>query len=224
MPKVLSLKQLMNKNYTTMTNVPDKFRDSFGEVVGNFKMIIWGPSGNGKTNLIMQLIKVLISFGKVLYVSLEEGHERTMQTKASEYFTSDEDNGKIRFADHTMGYEELVKVLSRKQSPKFIVIDSLQYWNISYDQYKELKSKFPRKGFIFISHASGKEVDGKTGTKIRYDAGIKVRVEGFVAFVASRYGGNQPYVIWEDGARRYWGKKYKSTVEGIKRKPKNTEA
>lgn len=195
-----------------MEEVPDSFRQSFGQVVGNFKMIVWGPSGNGKSNLIMQLIQVLIEYGKVLYVSLEEGHERTMQTKAADYFKENEHNGRIRFADHTMGYEELVAMLKKKQSPKFIVIDSLQYWNISYDQYKELKSTFSRKGFIFISHAAGKEVDGKTGSKIRYDAGIKVRVEGFVAFVASRYGGNTPYVIWEEGARKYWGKKYKSIV------------
>ena len=104
--------------------------------------------------------------------------------------------------------------LNRKKSPRFVVIDSVQYWDVDYEKYKALKAAFPRKTFIFISHSKGKLPDGKTADKIRYDAGVKVRVEGFAAFVTSRYGGNRPYVIWEDGAKRYWGKDYKKLLSG----------
>lgn len=220
MPKVLSYKQLMKKNYKIMEDVPDKFRDSFGEVVGNFKMLVWGDSGNGKSNLIFQLIQVLIKHGKVMYLSLEEGHEVTTQRKVAEYF-NEEDNSNLRFADHTMVYDELCKVLKKRNSPKFLVIDSVQYWNISYEDYKALKRQFPTKGFIFISHANGKAVDGKVAAKIKYDAGIKVWVEGYVGFIkTSRYGGKKkPYVIWEEGAKHHYGKKYRSIVEGVKSKP-----
>lgn len=221
MPKILTYKQLMRKHYKILDDTPDSFRQSFGDIVGNFKMLVWGDSGNGKSNFIMQFIKVLIVYGKVLYLSLEEGHERTMQVKALQYFTEDEGQN-IRYADHTMGYVELMVALKRKQSPKFIVIDSLQYWNISYEQYKELKKTFPKKSFIFISHANGKAVDGQVASKIKYDAGLKVWVEGYVAFIkTSRYGGQKkPFIIWEDGAKQYWGKKYRSVVQGIKTKPK----
>ena len=35
-----------------------------------------------------------------------------------------------------------------------------------------------------------------------------------MAFVRSRYGGNKPFVIWEEGARKYWGEKYEKEVLG----------
>jgi hypothetical protein len=32
--------------------------------------------------------------------------------------------------------------------------------------------------------------------------------------VVSRFGGNNPFVIWEEGAKRYWGKKFRKLIEG----------
>jgi hypothetical protein len=148
----------------------------------------------------------------VLYVGLEEGTESTMQLTALRHLNEQSHNGKIVFADHEMTYDELMKRLAKKKSARFIVIDSIQYFNISYEQYKAMKERFKRKSFIFISHAKGKNPDGRTADKIRYDAGIKIRVEGYVGFVISRYGGNNPYVIWEEGAKKYWGKEYRKII------------
>ena len=104
--------------------------------------------------------------------------------------------------------------LEKKRKAIVVVIDSLQYFGITYIDYKKLKEEFPRHTFIFISHAKGKLPDNKTADKIRYDAGIKVRVEGHIAFVASRYGGNKNYVIWEEKAKEYWGiKTYKKHIK-----------
>lgn len=215
MAKILGLKQLLNKKYNYLENLPQEVLDSFGTLVDAFIMIVWGMSGNGKSSFLMQFLKILTSYGKVLYVSLEEGFEASMFANVMRHLSEEAHTGKVEFADHEMTYEKLVEKLSKKKSPKYIIIDSVQYWNIDYTQYKALKERFTRKTFIFISHASGKMPDGKTADKIRYDAGIKVRVEGFVAFVVSRYGGTKPFVIYEAGARKYWGKKYNSIVKGI---------
>lgn len=215
MAKVLGLKQLLQKRYTYLNDLPEKISYSFGQLVDNFQMIVWGMSANGKSNFMMQFIRALMPYGKVLYVALEEGFEATTQFNVLRNLSLEEHTGKIEFADHEMNYEELVKKLAKKKSPKFIIIDSVQYFNITYLEYKALKERFKRKTFIFISHAAGKIPDGKTADKIRYDAGIKVRIEGFVAFVASRYGGNNPYVIWEEGAKRYWGKSFKKVIKGL---------
>lgn len=215
MAKILGLKQLLQKKHAFLENLPENIIYSFGRLTVNFIMIVWGQSGNGKSNFLMQFLKVLLQHGKVLYVALEEGFEATTQMNAMRQLSEDEHTGKIEFADHEMTYDELVKKLSKKKSPRFIVIDSIQYWNITYEMYKALKEKFKKKTFIFISHAAGKIPDGKTADKIRYDAGVKVHIEGFVAKVTSRYGGNNPYVIWEDGAKRYWGKNYKKVIKGI---------
>ena len=61
--------------------------------------------------------------------------------------------------------------------------------------------------FIFTSHASGKYPEGRTANAIRYHANVKIRIEGFRAFVQSRYGGDKErfYEIYQEGAQRYWG-------------------
>ena len=220
MPKILSLNQLMKKRYKMLENLSEQFRTSFGDVVGVFSMIVWGESGNGKSNFVFKVLREFMPTGRALYVSLEEGTEKTIQNKATEYYDATH-VGKILFADHTMTYTALTEHLKKKRSPKFIVIDSVQYWGINYIQYKQLKKDFPTKAFIFISHANGKLPDGKVANSIRYDVGIKVRVEGYVAFPTSRYGGNQPFVIWEEGAKRYWGKDYKK-ITTPKTNKKNT--
>ncbi len=206
MAKILGLKQLNQKRHDYLENLPEYIKECFGDLVGNFIMIIWGMSGNGKSNFIMQIVKVLMMYGKVLYIGLEEGFEASMQMNVARHLNEDEHSGLIEFTDHSMTYEALITKLKRKRSPRFIVIDSLQYWNITYEMYKALKEMFPKKSFIFISHASGKLPDGKVADKIRYDAGIKVLVKDYVAHIISRYGGSKNFCIYEQEAvKRYGG-------------------
>lgn len=209
MAKILGLKQLLQKRYVYLEGLDEEFKQCFGNLVDSFIMIVWGMSGQGKSNFLMQFMKEMMKFGKVLYVGLEEGHNATMQAMANRHLTEELHSGLIKFADHTMTYEELFKELKKKKSPKFIVIDSLQYWNISYEDYKKLKETFKKKTFIFNSHAAGKIPDGRTADKIRYDADLKVRIDHYIAFVISRYGGNKNYVVWPEGAKKHWGKQFK---------------
>jgi hypothetical protein len=165
-------------------------------------------------------MKVFSNYGKVLYLSLEEGHEITLRNTIERHFNEEEVKaGNVIISDHQMTYSVLIDRLKRQRSPKFVIIDSLQYWNINYDNYKELRRLFPNKSFLFISHAQGKEPLGATARSIRYDVGLKIRVEGYVGFVVSRYGGNNPFIIWEDGAKRYWAKGYHKLVNGTNKKP-----
>lgn len=215
------MKQVLAKKFTMLEGLPEDIIRSFGQLSIPLIGIIWGLSGQGKTNLLMKILKVFLSFGRVLYISLEEGHEVTMKNTLERHFNDDMELAKnLTIADQEMTFEKLCVRLDRPRSPKFIIIDSLQYWNISYEDYKELKRRYPRKSFLFISHAEGKEPLGKTARSIRYDAGLKIKVEGYVAFIVSRYGGGLPYVVWEDGAKRYWGKKYKSITQQPKQPPK----
>lgn len=200
-----SIAQLYAMSYKMLENVPEWFLQTFGEVESNSNMLVWGNSANGKTNFLMQVLQVLEKQGKVCYLPLEEGHTKTMQDKLQRYFKKGD---KIQLADPAITFHELVSILKRKKSAKFIVIDSLQYFRFTFEQYNELKQLFPSKSFILISHANGKEPAGKLADLIRYDVPIKVHVEGFIAFPKSRYGGNKPYVIWEEGAKDYWGAQY----------------
>ncbi|MFN4248935.1 MAG: hypothetical protein ACK4EY_14505 [Flavipsychrobacter sp.] len=215
MPKLLSLKALLKKKYKYLENLPEKFRNSFGDLTMGFVMVIWGESSNGKSTLTTKILEVLIKYGKVMYISLEEGHRRSMQRLAEDTFAEEAHQGQIFFGNHEMTFAETMLTLKKRKSAKIVVIDSVQYWDITIPDYKELKETFPQKIFIFISHAEGKQPDGKLAKKIKYDADIKVRVEGFIAFVRSRFQGNHPYVIYEEGARDYWGKDYAKKSTGI---------
>lgn len=75
---------------------------------------------------------------------------------------------------------------------------------LNKQEYIALKEEFKNKLFIFNSHADGKEPKGSVAQFVRYDADIKVRVEGYKAFPASRFGGGEPFTIWDKGAAEYW--------------------
>lgn len=203
--KVISAKKLVKKDFKTI-GLSDEWKQYLGEVATSFEMIIWGPSYSGKSSFINEFVAELARVTKsVLLVNLEEGFSKTSKDKALRSRLAE--IGGIRFANHETTYPKLVEYLQKPRSPKVIVIDSLQYFAMTYIEYKKLKEMFPRKTFIFISHADGKLPDGKTGKKIRYDVGIKVYVQWFIAFVESRYGGSKNFVIWEEGAKKKWGAK-----------------
>jgi hypothetical protein len=84
-----------------------------------------------------------------------------------------------------------------------VIIDSLQYTGLTYSDYKALRAEFKNKLFIFISHADGRNPKGAVANSVKYDAFVKIYVEGYRAYPQSRFGGGQDYVIWQEGAEKY---------------------
>jgi hypothetical protein len=76
--------------------------------------------------------------------------------------------------------------------------------------YMKMKERFPKKLFIFISQEKRGQPRGSIAQNIRYDADIKIRVEGYKAFVTTRYEvaekgeGGADFIIWKEGAEKYW--------------------
>lgn len=209
--RAYSAKQVINKKRKVYEFDGD-FKDSFGNPEQNAVWFIWGQSGNGKTRLVLEICKYLTRFDKVDYDSLEEGACQSMAIALRDT-QMEEVEGKFRLLD-VMPFEDLVRRLAGKKQAGFAVIDSVQYAGFDYDRYKEVKQKLRKKCLIFISHATGNNPKGNTADSIRYDSSIKVHVVGYVAKVVSRYGGNKPFIIWEDGAKKYWGKKFNVVKEG----------
>jgi hypothetical protein len=164
--------------------------------------IVWGNSTNGKTRYSLQLAKYLATFCRVAYNTLEEGLSKSIQDAVLDV-GMDEVSGRFRLLDKEP-IPELILRLRKKQSPDVIIIDSLQYTGLTYSEYKRLRDEFRSKLFIFISHAEGLEPKGNVAKSIRYDAFVKIRVEGYKAFTQSRFGGGKEYVIWNKGAFNYW--------------------
>ena len=205
MAKALSVHQVISGKRNVMS-FEGKWRKTFGNPELSGTWIIWGQSFSGKTTFTLDLCKYLCSFEKVMYNSLEEGAGRSMQL-AFERVGMEEVSRRFALLDGEP-IPELIERLKKHKSPNVIIIDSLQYADLNYKEYKQLKKLFPSKLFIYISHAEGKLPDGRLANKVRYDANIKIRVEGYRAFVNSRYvedPGENYITIWEEGANRYWG-------------------
>jgi hypothetical protein len=209
--RAYSVKQVLNKKRQVL-EFDGEFLESFGKPEKNAGWFIWGQSGNGKTRFLLQVCKYLTKFGKVDYDSLEEGACESI-AKALRETQMEEVDGRFRLLD-VMPFNDFVNRLAGKKQADFGVIDSVQYAGFDYDQYKETKERLKRKSLLFISHATGNNPKGTCAEAIRYDVPIKVHVIGYVAKVVSRYGGNKPFIIWEEGAKRYWGKKYLPVKEG----------
>ncbi len=200
MRKASSVKEILDTRFDVMP-FSGEWKDSIGcpEITGSW--IIWGNSGNGKTRFALQLCKYLTGFGKVAYNSLEEGVSESLRKALVE--TNMMDVSRRFMVLDRESIPDLIIRLKKRKSPKIICIDSLQYSDLNYSTYKELKEMFPDKLFIYISHADGKNPDGRVAKKVKYDSNVKIFVEGFQAQVTSRYGGGIPYIVWKEGYERF---------------------
>lgn len=200
MKRALSIKDIRAYKPTVM-EFDGRWLDSIGKPELTGSWIIWGGSANGKTRFALQLAKYLGRFGKVAYDSLEEGLSLSMQKAIGDVGMADNKRSFVLLDKESVS--ELEERLEKQRSAQIIIIDSLQYTGLTYADYKRLRDRFRHKLFIFVSHASGREPKGEVGKSVKYDAFVKIYVEGYVAYPQSRYGGGKAYVIWEDGARKY---------------------
>lgn len=204
---------ISNKNVLTakfeVAEFDGSFLASFGKPELRGAWIIYGGSGSGKTSFVMQVCKYLTRFRRVAYDSLEQGLSLSLQ-KAWERVGMEEVGNRIILLNKE-SLKDLRLRLSKKQSPDVVVVDSVHYWlGLKMSDYINLRNDFPDKLFIFVSHEKGGQPDGKLAQKIRYDSDIKIRVEGYKAFVTTRYEvaergeGGADFIIWEQGAQDYW--------------------
>lgn len=204
---------ISNKNVLTakfeVAEFDGEFLASFGKPELRGAWLIFGGSGCGKTTFVMQVCKYLTRFGRVAYDSLEQGLSLSLQ-RAWERVNMQEVGNQIILLNKEQ-LKDLCVRLRKKQSPDIIVIDSVQYLSrFNKDQYQALLNEFRNKLFIFVSQERNREPKGMMADHIRYDSDIKIRVEGYKAFVTTRYElpelgeGGADFVIWEKGAQAYW--------------------
>ncbi|MGM9755528.1 MAG: hypothetical protein ACI3ZW_07425 [Parabacteroides sp.] len=199
MARAASLDQVLRTRFKVLP-FEGEWKDAIGcpELTGSW--IIWGNSGNGKTRFALQLCKYLCQFGRVAYDSLEEGVSVSL-VKAIKETHMMEVRKKFVVLDKEP-IDQLTERLERPKSPDIVCVDSLQYTGMNYEQYKALKERFPKKLFIWISHADGTLPEGRVAKKVRFDSNVKVFVQAYRAEPVSRYGGGKPYIIWEEGYRK----------------------
>ena len=205
MSRAYSVSNILNKKFKTMP-FEGTWWDSFGEPSHEFSALVWGDSGNGKTDFMLQFAKYLCNFGRVAYNSMEEGVSHTFQMGMERHFMQSVE-GKFILLDREP-WDEMVERMKKHKSPDFLIVDSVQYMGVNRNKYKELKEYMREKGkgLLFLSHAQGKQPKGALADFIRYDVDLKIFVEGFKAFPEGRINGGkkEPFTIWEQGAAKYY--------------------
>ena len=185
---------------------------SFGKPERNKPWFVMAPVASGKTTFVAMLCKYLSGFGIVAYNSVEEGISASLK----EAFKRAKVDGKDKILIlNKESYTELIKRLDKHKSAQFIVIDTQQHSDIGKREYLTLKNRYPKKMFIIISHMDGHKPEGRVAKFMHQDASVKIRIEGYKAFVSSHYGGGEPFVIWKQGAERYWSMIDSSKTGGI---------
>lgn len=190
----IGIKDFLERKFDTF-ELDGQFAAALGEPERNFKMILYGKPGNGKTEFAIQMAKYFAKFTKVYYNSFEQGISKTLQDALRRNNMQDV-AGKIIFGDKE-SFEEMKERLSKKNAPQIVFIDSRDYLNLTGHQYKELIEANPRKAFVIICWESAGKPKGEHAKAIEYMCDIKIYVRNFIAEPRSRFGGNEKYVIWD---------------------------
>ena len=199
-----SVTELENTKFKVM-EFEGKWLESFGKPEAKGVWIIYGESFHGKSSFMTQLAKYLTGFvkHKVLINSLEEGKSHSLKLniqRAALGTVAD----KILLGNR-QPIEAVKNRLKSRRSPEIIFTDSIQYTDLNKKTYNQLRDEFSSKLWVFISQADGKEPRGALAKHVRFDADVKIRVEGYKAFVESRYGGGKVFIIDAERAAAYWG-------------------
>tara|TARA_R100000306_G_C4371673_1_gene140275 strand:+ start:39 stop:701 length:663 start_codon:yes stop_codon:yes gene_type:complete len=166
---------------------------------------IWGGSGGGKSVFTMKLAKEMAKEEKTLYNLLEE------EASDSDYIERTELCGMNEVEDNfytaSYNYEQLIKYLDKKGSPKRVVIDSITYLTKRFEDYLNLKNRYKDKLFILTGHAQGKDPRSEFEKSVMYDAKMKIYIEGYAAYCKGRTIGPNGglFIIWNEGYEKLQG-------------------
>ncbi len=199
--RAYSPKEIVKKTYKTLP-WGGRWKEAFGLPEENSTWFISGASAAGKSSFVMQLARELTNYGQVLYASYEEGISQSFQERLL-LFEMDKRQGWFRIVTNDTA-EELTVRLKKRHSAKFIIVDSFQESGWEWTETKTLLDAFPRKSFIFISQEAKGQPLGKPAIRLRYHAGVKVRVVGFRAYCQGRFNSDagNSFVVWEEGILR----------------------
>lgn len=199
LPKALTVANILNQSVTRI-EFKDEWYEAFKEPQDRGVWFIWGTSGSGKSTFVLQTCKALALLGLKVFLNLLE--EETDDTDFIDRIALIEmTDVKDNFLARTYNYEELITYLSRKNSPKVVVIDSATYFFENFDQYKDLKKRFKDKIIIITGHANGKNPKHALEDAIMYDAKMKIYINGYLALCKGRTIGPNGgrFIIWQSG-------------------------
>jgi len=169
--KIMKAKDLGDLNYHEI-EFKGLWKEFFGKPEVNFSCLIHGNSGEGKSTFCMWFARYLAeNFGRVLYVSAEEGLNKTFQDKLK-YCEAEVDNFYI--LDVNSADEFLNEVGTNEFH--FIILDSLHDMGIDGKKMKEIMLAYNKTSFINIDQNNKKgDLLGNNDKKHLHDIVVNVK-------------------------------------------------
>lgn len=202
--KVLTVANVQNQSIQRIP-LEGEWYEAFKQPQNRGVWFVWGSSGSGKSVFLMKLAKVMAKTEKTLYNLLEEETDDSDYIERTELCEMNEveDN----FYTATYNYNQLIKYLDKKGSPKVVVIDSITYLTKRFEEYMKLKRRYKDKIFILSGHAQGKDPRSEFEKSIMYDAKMKIYIEGYAAYCKGRTIGPNGglYIIYKQGYEQLHG-------------------
>lgn len=156
-----------------------KLYELIGDPEENFKLMLYGERGQGKSTFAVQLAEYLASkFGRVLYNSSEEKFSLSLKNKI-EAIKSKEF---LDVAAYTKT-EDLIKYLKEtSKKPRFLIIDSINDMNISIEDFRDIADLDEKRAIIYIMQAT-KTGNYKGQSEFAHEAHIIIKMENYTPVV-----------------------------------------
>ncbi|MEP4136713.1 MAG: hypothetical protein ABJL71_18940 [Cyclobacteriaceae bacterium] len=189
------IKEVMGWTFTR-AELPEPWLSHLGNVPERqWVMYVDGNDGQGKTDYIMQLSKVLSqTIGKVSLNGVEQGKHPQITESANRHHFEEIQPGKFIYERNLRDWDKY-KAKMKRSRPRVMIIDSISMWPLTVKQVQELLEQFPNKIIVLVAY----EAHYSQNKPIRHLCDVKVRVKDFSAVVRSRFGGKRPFIIWEEG-------------------------
>ncbi|MBS7232472.1 hypothetical protein KHA90_15745 [Flavobacterium psychroterrae] len=208
MKKALTVGNIVNQKVTLIDfeNIAPKLYQAFGNPQDRGVWFVWGGSGSGKSNLLLDIVKAFCKELKGIHNELEEELDdddfikRTSQKNMQDV--------KDNYVAASYNYKDLCNYLDRRNSPQVVLINSASYFFENLDQYFEFTRKYKNKKIIIIAGmALGNNPYSELERKIMYDANKKIFVSGYLATCKGRTIGPNggTYIVWQEGYEKLRG-------------------
>ena len=184
MGRSLTLSNLMNIKVKTLP-FENYWLDVFGNPEKKGIWLVWGNEKNGKTWFALQLADYLSTFEKVLYVSAEEGFDKS--------FIDCCKRAKLRVGNRSLHFEKYIPIeeldekLSQQRSARIVIVDNMTIYQQEFKNgvFREFTSKHKNKLFIFLAHEDKKQPYTSTAKLAQRLANIIIYVKGLKCFEIS---------------------------------------
>jgi len=211
MGKSMTLGNLVSIKNKTM-DVEGIWTDVLGKPQKKGLWLIWGNEKNGKTWFALKLANYLSNFEKVLYVSAEEGTNKTFIDNCQRAGLNI-GNRSLHF-DRYLPIGELDEKLSQRKSARIVFIDSITIYHeeLKNGVFRKFANKHSKKLLVFLAHEDRKQPFTSTAKMVQRLSDIIFYIKGFKCFVSGRCPGGT-LTIDEEKSALYHGEGTAKIIE-----------